>query len=70
MNGEDETYILGLYNGDFCTFFKSEIPFCNRELSKIDFENKYGKYNNKDNNSDYLSKGISGMVSRMDNFLT
>ncbi|CAD8207103.1 unnamed protein product [Paramecium pentaurelia] len=70
MNGEDETYILGLYNGDFCIFLQSEIPFCNRELSKIDFENKYGKYNNKDNNSDYLSKGISGMVSRMDNFLT
>ncbi|CAD8123973.1 unnamed protein product [Paramecium sonneborni] len=69
MNGEDETFILGLYNGDFCLFFQSDIPFCNKDLSKVDFQNKYGAFSNKDNNSEYLSKGISGMVNKMDNFL-
>ncbi|CAD8211970.1 unnamed protein product [Paramecium octaurelia] len=69
MNGEDEVFILGLYNGDFCQLFYSDIPFCNKNLSKIEFQNKYGQFYNKDNNSEYLSKGISGMVSKMDNFL-
>ncbi|CAD8127347.1 unnamed protein product [Paramecium sonneborni] len=70
MNGDDETFILGLYNGDFCQFFQSDIPFCNRDLSQIDFSNQFGEFSNKDNNSEYLKKGISGMVSKMDSFLT
>ncbi|CAK69082.1 unnamed protein product (macronuclear) [Paramecium tetraurelia] len=70
LKGEDETFILSLYNGDFCQLFQSKIAFCNKDMSKINFESKFGQYANKDNNSDYLSKGISGMVSKLDNFLT
>ncbi|CAD8106340.1 unnamed protein product [Paramecium primaurelia] len=69
LNEDDEIFILNLYNGDFCQLFQSQMAFCNRNLSQINFENKFGQYSIKDNNSEYLSKGISGMVSKMDNFL-
>ncbi|CAD8182256.1 unnamed protein product [Paramecium octaurelia] len=70
MEGDDEAFLLSLYNEDFCQLFQSQIAFCNKDMSKINFESKFGQYASKDNNSDYLSKGISGMVSKLDNFLT
>lgn len=34
INGEDETYILTIYNNDFCMIFDlNQIPFCNKEIT-------------------------------------
>ncbi|CAD8193884.1 unnamed protein product [Paramecium pentaurelia] len=70
INDEDETYILKLYNNDFCLIFDgNQIPFCNKELSSQQFRLEYGTYESKDNNSQYLKSGIVGIVSKMDVFL-
>ncbi|CAK59410.1 unnamed protein product (macronuclear) [Paramecium tetraurelia] len=70
INGEDETYILTIYNNDFCLVFDDqEIPFCNKNLSPQQFRSEYGTYDSRDNNSQYLKSGIVGIVSKMDTFL-
>ncbi|CAD8193890.1 unnamed protein product [Paramecium pentaurelia] len=64
---EDENILLMLYSSDFCELLSEDIPFCNYD-NTTNFYELYGKPTRLDDNRDYLSKGIQGVVSRLDSF--
>ncbi|CAD8162327.1 unnamed protein product [Paramecium octaurelia] len=64
---EDEQVLLLLYSNDFCELLSNDIPFCNYD-NTTDFNQIYGAPTRLDDNRDYLSKGIQGVVSRLDSF--
>lgn len=69
MDEGDKMDLFTLYNDDFCKVVKQEIPFCNYE-SREQFSREYGQFNETDDNSDYFSKGIMGVVSITSQFIT
>ncbi|CAD8116246.1 unnamed protein product [Paramecium sonneborni] len=64
----DENILLELFSNDFCYLLRTDIPFCNYDNNTINFDQLYGKPTRLDDNRDYLSKGIQGVVSRLDAF--
>ncbi|CAD8127345.1 unnamed protein product [Paramecium sonneborni] len=64
---EDSKILLSLYQEDFCLKIGSDVPFCN--FDKINnFHQLYGTPEIQDDNREYLSKGIQGIVSKLDTF--
>ncbi|CAK61089.1 unnamed protein product (macronuclear) [Paramecium tetraurelia] len=63
----DENTLLMLFSNDFCELLSQDIPFCNYD-NTTNFNEKYGTPTRLDDNRDYLSKGIQGVVSKLDQF--
>ncbi|CAD8206676.1 unnamed protein product [Paramecium octaurelia] len=64
INGDDEAVLFNLYSEDFCTLLADLIPFCEQDASF--FDTKYGTPKPEDNNREFISSGIQGVVSRID----
>lgn len=63
INGDDEAVLFNLYSEDFCNLLTDVIPFCDVDSN---FNSKYGTPNQDDDNREFLSSGIQGVVSRVD----
>ncbi|CAD8101568.1 unnamed protein product [Paramecium primaurelia] len=63
INGDDEAVLFNLYSEDFCLLLADLIPFCEVDAN---FNSKYGSPNPDDDNREFLSSGIQGVVSRID----
>ncbi|CAD8212474.1 unnamed protein product [Paramecium pentaurelia] len=67
ITSEDASTLLSLYQGDFCMEIGSDVPFCNYDTLP-NFNSLYGIPDIQDDNREYLSKGIQGIVSKLDTF--
>ncbi|CAK69076.1 unnamed protein product (macronuclear) [Paramecium tetraurelia] len=67
ISSEDASTLLTLYQGDFCLEIGSDVPFCNYDTI-TNFNSLYGIPDSQDDNREYLSKGIQGIVSKLDTF--
>lgn len=57
-----------LYSQSYCELLKQHIRFCNF-VDQASFEEEYGKISAIDDNRDFLSQGIIGVVSRVNDLI-
>lgn len=63
--------ILELFNANICKIIHRGLPFCEyQESRRQEFVQKYGEFNERDNNLEFLSLGLIGMVTRVQKYCT
>lgn len=67
MESSDKQILFNLYEKDYCLELVDDVPFCSyNSLGEQAWIDEYGEPLPKDNNLDFIAKGIVGVISQVD----
>ncbi|KAM3133852.1 hypothetical protein pb186bvf_013967 [Paramecium bursaria] len=67
MESSDKQILFNLYEKDYCLELVEDVPFCSYySLGEQAWIDEFGQFYPKDNNLDFIAKGIVGVISQVD----